>query len=230
MSDISAISRTAVRAVQNDPPDKKLTQCRKVIVALEDNPPAETSERILEDLRRTLRTVQRATDASASPEEITLAGDLLLRVKALGLRREKYRDAKNAGEIFEEAPTKESIVAGVSASQVPRSATPLIDWHLLIELHDEVIHRSKWQGFFDERSDVPLDLRQKLLQNVLGDRPVNVENVRNLHKALRTRNQMGFPVYVVAEEFLRQNGVTLTPDDNTAALNFIADLDAELAK
>src|SRR5258708_6698355 len=100
MNNISANGRIALRAVQNDPPAEKLTRCKKIIVPLESNPPNETSDRILEDLRRILRTVQKAKNASS--DEVAQAGDLLLRVKALGARREEFRVAKNGSEGAEE--------------------------------------------------------------------------------------------------------------------------------
>src|SRR5258708_17033551 len=102
MNNISANGRIALRAVQNDPPAEKLTRCKKIIAPLENNPPNETSDRILEDLRRTLRTVQKAEDASS--EEVAQAGDLLLRVKALGVRRDKFRSANNGNEGTEDVP------------------------------------------------------------------------------------------------------------------------------
>src|SRR6266480_1039662 len=104
MNNISANGRIALRAVQNDPPAEKLTRCKKIVAPLENNPPNETSDRILEDLRRILRSVQKAEDASS--EEVALAGDLLLRVKALGVRREKFR-ANNWNEGDEEVSIEE---------------------------------------------------------------------------------------------------------------------------
>ncbi len=105
MNNISANGRIALRAVQNDPPAEKLTRCKKIVAPLENNPPNETSDRILEDLRRTLRSVQKAEDASS--EEVAQAGDLLLRVKALGVRREKFRLANTGSEGVEEVSIEE---------------------------------------------------------------------------------------------------------------------------
>ena len=95
-TNISSNGRIALRAVQNDSAAEKLLRCKKIIVPLESNPPNETSDRIVEDLRHILRTVQKATDASS--EEVASAGDLLLRVKALGVRREKFRANKTEDE------------------------------------------------------------------------------------------------------------------------------------
>src|SRR6266566_1422991 len=105
MNNISANGRIALRAVQNDPSAEKLTRCKKIVAPLENNPPNETSDRILEDLRRTLRSVQKAEDASS--EEVAQAGDLLLRVKALGVRREKFRLANTGSECAEEVSIEE---------------------------------------------------------------------------------------------------------------------------
>jgi hypothetical protein len=116
MNNVSSNGRIALRAVQNDPPAEKLTRCKKIVVPLENNTPNETSDRILEDLRRILRTVQKTKDASS--EEVAQAGDLLLRVKALGVRREEFRSAKNGTEGAEEVSIEELETTN------RRSATP----------------------------------------------------------------------------------------------------------
>src|SRR5882724_6491508 len=121
-SNISSNGRAAIKSLATASAAEKLLRCKKIIVPLESNPPNETSDRIVEDLRHILRTVQKATDASS--EEVASAGDLLLRVKALGVRREKFRANKTEED--------GEIVAGTSASQVPRPSS--LSWHDLREV------------------------------------------------------------------------------------------------
>src|SRR6266576_3421653 len=90
---ISTNGRAALASVVNESEAEKLLRCKKIIIPLEQNPPNETSARITKDLRFTLRSVLKSKAATSA--EIDQAGDLLLLVKALGVRREEFRIAKN---------------------------------------------------------------------------------------------------------------------------------------
>src|SRR5437868_707278 len=113
---ISTNGRAALASVVNESAAEKLLRSKKVITSLEQSPSNQTSARVTKDLRFVLRTVLKSKEAT--PEEVEQAGALLLRVKALAIRREEFR-AKNGNEGVEVDPSLEdhSIIGGTSASQ-----------------------------------------------------------------------------------------------------------------
>jgi hypothetical protein len=197
MNNISANGRAALKAVANDSAAEKLLRCKKIIVPLEQNPPNETSDRIVEDLRHILRTVQKATNASS--EEVASAGDLLLRVKALGVRREKFRANKEDGEI----------VAGTSASQVPRPS--FLSWDSLRETFTTVLGSALWRQISQGEVEISSSQRTAILEAVLDH--VNSQTVLGLISELNQPNESGwslahsFPALVhICKEWLAARG------------------------
>jgi hypothetical protein len=186
MNNISSNGRIALRAVQNDPPAEKLTRCKKIIVPLESNPPNETSDRIVEDLRRVLRTVQKAKNATS--EEIALAGDLLLRVKALGIRREEFRTAKNGNEGTEEVSLEElentnrrSGTPDPAKYERPVASKPKREPDGFIRGFvnpEEAIARCSVAGFTPNTPTI--NNPDKILQIALGDIPLDEKSVDQL--------------------------------------------------
>lgn len=173
-SNISSNGRIALRAVQNESSAEKLTRCKKIIVPLESNAPNETSDRIVEDLRRILRTVQKATNASS--EEVSSAGDLLVRVKALGVRREEFRANKPEDD-------------GTSASQVPKPS--FLSWDSLRETFTTVLGAALWRQISQGEVEITSNQRTAILEAVLDD-TVNSQTVRALIAELNQTNESGF--------------------------------------
>jgi hypothetical protein len=232
MNNISANGRIALRAVQNDPPAEKLTRCKKIVVPLENNPPNETSDRILEDLRRVLRTVQKSETASS--EEVAQAGDLLLRVKALAVRREEFRAVNNVVEETEKVSAEQPIIAGTSASQIPR--TTRFTYSSLLLAQDSALGNA-WRLDDKEFSN---ESRLGLLEAILESKPT-IGAVQSLQAKLYKKDSLGFKlagmfplVARFAKEFLLQNGVADAAkyeiEEEEKVRQWIADLDAEMSK
>jgi len=226
---LSSNGRAALASVANESAAEKLLRCKKIIIPLEQNPPNETSARILKDLRFTLRTVLKSKEAT--PEEVDQAGALLLRVRALGIRREEFR-AKNRNEAEVDLPLEDHpIVAGKSASQVPRPVT--LTWHGLIAILQEQLGDSRR---FPDR-DFGTETQLCFLEAVLGSK-VTTGGIQSLLDELYKKDSNGwtlaisFPLVVrFVKEVLKQNGVTPNPEHNSeSALKFLADIDAELTK
>jgi hypothetical protein len=119
--------------------------------------------------------------------------------------------------VIEKPVAPEPAIEEVAAPLGPEAAGLLLNCNELIELHDKVLGRAKWAGFSEGKFDLSQDGRQKLLEAVLGDSPVNVENVRNLHTALSKRDQLGWnlgslPIFTIAEEWLAERDVVTTPE------------------
>ncbi len=184
-ANISSNGRIALRAVQNDPSAEKLTRCKKIVVPLENNPPNETSDRILEDLRRTLRTVQKAKDSSS--EEVSQAGDLLLRVRALAVRREEFR-ARNGNEGAEEVSIEELESTNRRSARpdpakyerpvapaIPREPDGFVRGFVSPE---EAIARCSVAGFTPNTPTI--NNPEKILQIALGDTPLDEKSVDQL--------------------------------------------------
>jgi hypothetical protein len=140
--------------------------------------------------------------------------------KAHNLRRE-------AAEVeLEDQP----IVAGTSTSQISKPLT--LTWHGLMQIQEEQLGDS-WR--FPDKEFSQED-QISLLEAVLESRPT-VGAVQSLLFDIRKPNSDGWKLSMsfglivkFAEKYLRQHGVEPTPEDNTAAMKFLAELDAELAK
>src|SRR6266446_1542747 len=175
---ISTNGRAALASVVNESAAEKLLRSKKVITSLEQSPPNETSARVTKDLRFVLRTVLKSKEAA--PEEVEQAGALLLRVKVLGIRREQFRTVKNGNEGVEEP-----IVAGTSASQVPRPAT--ITFSFLMSVLEAELG-DMWRFPDNEFSN---ESRLGLLEAVLDSKPT-IGSVQSLQAELYKKDSRGF--------------------------------------
>jgi hypothetical protein len=219
-------------SVVNESAAEKLLRAKKIIIPLEQNSPNETSARITKDLRFTLRTVLKSKEAT--PEEVAQAGDLLLRVKALGVRREEFR-TKNGNEGAEvDSLEDHPIVAGTSASHVPR--TTGLTYNSIFESLDSVFGNAwRWSG-----KDFSQEERLNFIENILGSKPT-VSAVKALQLELYKKDSRGFTlagtfslVAQFVKEYLVQHGVAdaskFEDEERTIVEKWKADLDAEMSK
>jgi len=224
---ISTNGRAALASVVNESAAEKLLRSKKVITSLEQSPPNETSARVTKDLRFVIRTVLKSKEATS--EEVDQAGALLLRVKALGIRREKFRTVKNGNEGVEEP-----IVAGTSANQIPRPVT--LTFSSLMEILEAEMGDA-WRFDDKEFSD---ESRLGLLEAVLDSKPT-IGSVQSLQAELYRKDERGFKLAGIfplvarfAKEYLLQNGVAdaakYEDEEKEKARQWIADLDAEMNK
>jgi hypothetical protein len=94
-----AISRTALRAVQDESIENKILVSKKIIIEIQ-NTPSEASVRLAADLRKILKSVTK--DADASAEQIHEAGALLTRI--VDPRRRRGQDPETALRSTERLP------------------------------------------------------------------------------------------------------------------------------
>jgi len=111
---LSVVSRAALKAVAIESFENRLHICGKIIRDFEKQP-NECSHRVCNELRAVLKSVQKS--ATASADEVTQAGALLLRLKPIDPRR--ARCIKKSTQAAIEEPM--AIVPGTSASEVPKS-------------------------------------------------------------------------------------------------------------
>jgi hypothetical protein len=229
---ISTNGRAALASVANELAAEKLLRSKKVITSLEQSPPNETSARVTKDLRFVLRTVLKSKEAA--PEEVEQAGALLLRVKALGIRREKFRAVNNEVEETENVSTEQPIIVGTNASQVPRMER--FTYSSLLSALDSVFGDSwRWSG-----KDFSQEERLRFLEAVLESKPTS-SAVQSLQAELYRKDERGFKLAGIfplvarfAKEFLLQNGVKdaakYEDEERAKVEKWIADLDVEMSK
>jgi hypothetical protein len=170
-----------------------------------------------------IRRVIFAFEMSVDPDVSARAQKLKLKLaKALDLRRE----AAKVELPLEDHPT----VAGTSASEVPRPVT--LTFSFLMEVLQAELG-DLWR--FPDKDFAP-ETELSFLEAVLDSKPT-IGSVQSLLAELRKKDSdgwklsMSFPLIVgFAENYLRQNGVTQTPEDNTEASKFLADLEVEMSK
>ena len=147
--------------------------------------------------------------------------------KAMDLRRE-------AAKADIGPPTEESIVAGTSASQVPRNVT--LTFYSLMEILEAELG-DQWR--FPDKEFSP-ETRLGLLEAVLDSKPT-IGAVQSLQAELYKRDSRGFKlagmfpfVARIAKEYLLENGVAdaakYEDEEKEKARQWIADLDAEMNK
>jgi hypothetical protein len=125
------------------------------------------------------------------------------------------------------APTPE-IVAGTSAREVPKASLS-ISLNEVVTAHQEVLGGYKWRIFNEGAVDLTQEERLRLLEAVLGSAP-NVENVQSLFDAVYIKNGLGFTIagscpsiVRVAQDFLKQKGVTIEPPQTNAETQRLLD-------
>ena len=147
-------------------------------------------------------------------------------VKARGLREVSKEELP---EVPEPTATEEpEIIAGTSASEIESAAfgTSLAE---VVAAHQEVLGGYKWRIFDEGAVDLTQEERLKLLEAVLGNAP-NVENVRALFEAVHVPNDLGWTIagscpsiVRVAQDFLKQKGVTVEPPQPDAETQRLLD-------
>jgi len=85
---------------------------------------------------------------------------------------------------------------------------------------------------FDQ--EFAFETQLSVLESIL-DSKATIGGIQSLLTELKNSNgwslAMSFPLIVrFAKEYLKQNGATPAPEDNAAALKFIADLEVEMSK
>jgi len=175
-----------------------------------------------EDSVPRIREVTAAFYNNADPKISERAQKLKIKLaKALDLRRE-------AAKADIGPPVQESIVAGTSASQIPKPLT--LTWHGLKQIQDEQL------GVRHFDKEFSLETQHGLLEAVLESK-ITIGGIQSLLSDLYKKDsngwslKMSFPLIAgFAETYLRQHGVEPVPEDNTEARRFLDELDAELAK
>jgi len=104
------------------------------------------------------------------------------------------------------APTTEPVITGTS--QAPRTLS--IEWHDAMEANDRSISRYRWRQL-NEGIGLTTDERQTLLENLLGELPVNLANVQMLCDTFQKKDLTKFPVFRAATEWLASQGFQIEP-------------------
>ncbi len=181
-----------------------------------------------EDSVPRIREVIAAFYNNADPKVSERAQKLKIKLaKALDLRREAAK--ADIGPLVEE-----SIVAGTSASEVPRSVT--LTFYSLTEILEAELGDS-WR--FSDKEFSP-ETRLGLLEAVLDSKPT-IGAVQSLQAELYKRDSRGFKlagmfplVARIAKEYLLQNGVADAAkhedEEKEKVRQWIADLDVEMNK
>jgi len=179
-----------------------------------------------EDSVPIIRKVIAAFFNSADPQIATRAQKLKIKLgKALDLKRE-------AAKV--DLPIEESIVAGTSASQVPRNVT--LTFHSLMEILEAELG-DQWR--FSDREFSP-ETRLGLLEAILESKPT-IGAVQGLQAELYRKDERGFKLAGIfplvarfAREYLLQNGVAdaakYEDEEQEKVRHWIQDLDAEMSK
>jgi hypothetical protein len=141
-----------------------------------------------------------------------------LKLKLANARGLKSEAAKVEIPEPELTATEEStgIVAGTSASEVPKPSLS-ISLNEVIDAHQQVLGCFRWRQFNEGIIDLSEEEKTQLLEANLGGSPT-VENVRALFEAVHVPNGLGWTIgsscpsiVRVAQDFLKQNGVTIEP-------------------
>ncbi len=147
-------------------------------------------------------------------------------VKARGLREVSKEELP---ELPEPTTTEEpEIVAGTSTREVPKASLS-ISLNEVVTAHQEVLGGFKWRQFNEGAADLSEDERKQLLESILGGSP-DVENVRSLFEAVHVKNGGGWTIagscpsiVRVAQEFLKQKGVSVEPPQSAAEAQRLLD-------
>lgn len=193
---ISSNARDALRAVANESPENKIHRSRKIIIDLEKNPD-ETSHRVCQDLRSTLRSVQMSETASA--DEVAEAGALLLRVKEIDPRRLK-RIADETGQDVEEDEAS-PVVAGISESQ----KGSLISYDELSRRITSKMGHPIWLQLHESQCSVSVDQGTEILHAATGKTFLWGEDVQALLVSFDKLPAGKLPALVrIAQEYLER--------------------------
>jgi hypothetical protein len=198
---LSSNAQDALRAVANEQPENRLLRSKKVLIDLENNRD-EVTDRVICALRKVLHSVKECETANA--EQIAQAGSLLLRLKPLDPRRLR-RLKQNGSETDEDG----EIVAGTSASQVPRPS--YLSWDSLRETFTTVLGSALWRQITLGEVEISSSQRTAVLEAVLDH--VNSQTVLGLISELNQPNESGwslahsFPALVrICKEWLAAHG------------------------
>jgi hypothetical protein len=159
-----------------------------------------------------LKTFASHSDYEISERARKIKAKLL---KAKGLKKVTDVELPDPEEITSSADPTPEIVAGVSASEVPKALS--MSMTEVVAAHHEVLGGYKWRMFNEGAVDLSEEERLQLLETILGCAP-NVENVRSLFGAVHEPNGLGWTIagscpsiVRVAGDFLQRNGIVVSP-------------------
>jgi len=118
----------------------------------------------------------------------------------------------------------------IVATSSPSSPTLFLSWEILYKVFSETIGNCLWRQFGAGEVDLTADQRTTILERALDALPLSVQNVQALLVELRKPNPQGWTLassysalVSIAEDFLKQNGVTVEPPKLNAETQKILD-------